>query len=175
MDRRRALQALAGGSLGAGVIIQSSPAFAYDSPTVTGTLNASITTQAGNTRATVALTYTSATCPASAVSTTTARTLTLTKIFTGTRAVFTISPTPSVEVTSSGTVIATAPTSVVIEKRNENSGVPVNWFAGNGSNNNRIRVQIAETYTCTYSDMTQRTATRTYDRTFVYQSGGAWT
>ena len=167
MDRRDALLKLgAGAAIGsATVLIQTSPAFAYDSPTILTNPTLAVVTDSNNNRARVNVTRGTATCPASATNQTIRTRTTCT----------TLVLTPAGRVQRIGMDIlpqARNSISFVVRKTEsavDNSGRPY-------ANNDSFRLDIAERHRCIYSDGTQRNTTLT--ASFVATKsgvGGPWT
>ena len=175
LDRRHALKQIgaAGAVVVATPLVMSSPAFAYDSPTAPSGAAISATT-IGSERVNVnTVSFGTASCPASANSTTAAASFLRWEISK-------LSTTPSnatiqLRPDGGGGVIATLPatyttqsTGFRLRKRNSNGNQDITLSTGDSFN-----VDLVVRYTCTYSDGTTRTLDHTHSFTITKGSGGS--
>lgn len=168
MDRREALKKLGLGTatvVGASMVV-SSPAFAYDQPTAGAPATMSVTST-GNT-ATVTITDGTATCPASAPSTSATVLGRSTLVSTVNAVPVFIFPT---EFRLGGLDLpqTTTAASFQVQKFGQLAGSPQNF-----ANGDSFRAEISVTFRCTYSDNTTRDRVVTTTRTAT-RAGGIWT
>lgn len=162
MNRRDALRRLgAGATLGAAAtMITSSPAFAYDSPTILTNPTLVVTVDSNANRARVNVTRGTATCPASAV-TQEVRTRT-------TYTTLALSPAARVQRIGMSVLPQTRGSiSLVVRKTQNSSNNSGRPYASGDS----FRMDISERHRCIYSDGTRRDVTLTFS--FVATFGGA--
>lgn len=170
MERREALAKLgAGGAAIAGVsLIRSSPAFAYGQPTLVISPSITVRTNGSGSVAEITVAHGTATCPLSATNppsaAVTGRSFRVSRADAGGNT-FRIYQGSDLPQTVTGLLRPAFPNTSYIEVQKVNVfDNPTNFSA-----NNSIRVEMSVTFTCTYSDGTQRSrvATRTQTATWV--------